>query len=430
MVSPLGDRNGPQDTSSGHPAFTTQSQADGSAWVNSDQMFRLIDSVLPFEACLYHQVLPLSIEGSRLNLGMVNPDDTAALDYVRRILAYINCSLVPRRISAEMHQKTLSSHLNQANQKKQAAQKAIAAPETPAVQSAPPRKPPRPVGDRSSQPTLIVDSPETLEPTLPNHKAPTPPPQPPALDETLNIELPTPPTPANIEFPTPPPPAPDSPESAVPSLDLQVNYISSPIEVLATLPPKQLLDELLGRILVGGIGRLYFERQQNQGRILWSQNGVLQSVLEKLPAALFQGVILELKRLTHLPMIPVQKPRQADIERLYQDSRLLLRFRVMPGTYGEEATLQVLRGAALKFYQQQQLATLSRDALGIAQQLQRKLDEIRDRAQQDLSLASNSLEALPALNQLLQSVDQQLKNLSAFQGTESDVSEPDSLDDL
>ena len=430
MVSPLGDRNGPQDTSSGHPAFTTQSQADGSAWVNSDQMFRLIDSVLPFEACLYHQVLPLSIEGSRLNLGMVNPDDTAALDYVRRILAYINCSLVPRRISSEMHQKTLSSHLNQASQKKQAAQKAIAAPETPAAQTPPPRKPPRPAGDRSSQPTFIVDSPETLEPAPPNHNSTPSTPQPPALDETLNIEFPTPLTPANAEFPTPPTPAQDSAESAVPSLDLQVNYISSPIEVLATLSPKQLLDELLGRVLVGGIGRLYFERQQNQGRILWSQNGVLQSVLEKLPAPLFQGVILELKRLTHLPMIPVQKPRQADIERLYQDSRLLLRFRVMPGTYGEEATLQVLRGAALKFYQQQQLATLSRDALGIAQQLQRKLDEIRDRAQQDLSFASNSLEALPALNQLLQSVDQQLKNLSTFQGTEPNVSEPDSPDDF
>ena len=418
MVSPLGDRNGPQDTSSGHPAFTTQSQADGSAWVNSDQMFRLIDSVLPFEACLYHQVLPLSIEGSRLNLGMVNPDDTAALDYVRRILAYINCSLVPRRISAEMHQKTLSSHLNQVNQKKQAAQKAIAAPETPAVQSPPPRRPPRPVGDRSSQPTFIVDSPETLEP-VPATYNPTPStPQPPALDETLNIELPAPPTPAQ---------EPDA--SAVPSLDIQVNYLSSPIEVLTTLSPKQLLDELLGRVLVGGIGRLYFERQQHQGRILWSQNGVLQSVLENLPAALFQGVILELKRMTHLPRLPVQKSRQADIERLYQNSRLLLRFRVMPGTYGEEATLQVLRGAALKFYQQQQLATLSRDALGIAQQLQRKLDEIRDRAQQDLSLASNSLEALPALNQLLQSVDQQLKNLSAFQGREPGPSDLDSSED-
>jgi hypothetical protein len=36
----------------------------------------------------------------------------------------------------------------------------------------------------------------------------------------------------------------------------------------------------LGRVLIGGIGRLYFERQSEQGRILWSQDGVLQSVLE------------------------------------------------------------------------------------------------------------------------------------------------------
>jgi len=239
----------------------------------------------------------------------------------------------------------------------------------------------------------------------------------PATSPPLLVELKSPPP-----KPTQPPEIPRLPKApaaptapALPILDIQPRHLSSPIEVLVALSPKNLLDELLGRVLVGGIGRLYFERQQHQGRILWSQNGVLQSVLEHLPAAVFQGVINELKRLTNLPMIPVQKPRQEEVERLYQNSRLLLRFRVMPGTYGEEATLQVLRGAALKFYQQQQLATLSRDALGIAQQLQRKLDEIRDRAETDLGLNGTPLEALPALNQLLQSVDQQLKNLNAFQ---------------
>ena len=86
---------------------------------DSEQMFQLIDSILPFEACLYHQVLPLSLKGTQLNLGMVNQEDSAALDYVRRILAYMNCSLVPQPISAERHQTALSAYLNHTGQHQQ-----------------------------------------------------------------------------------------------------------------------------------------------------------------------------------------------------------------------------------------------------------------------------------------------------------------------
>lgn len=424
MASPLGDRGGRQDTSPGNHPSLSSVPVDGMAWLDSAQMFQLIDSLLPFEACLYHQVLPLSVEGSRMNLGMVNLEDTAALDYVRRILAYINCSLVPRSISSEIHQKMLSAYLSHADQQKQKSQKAVPRLAQPSTSHSTSEPRPATSVDRNNQPTLVVDSPEKLD--IPGSKTDETEFMAPAAASSGPTTKPTPvqPAAATAKSTAPPeisapPEVPPSTATSLPILDVHPQHLSSPIEVLTALPPKDLLDELLGRVLVGGIGRLYFERQQNQGRILWSQNGVLQSVLENLPAAVFQGVINEMKRLTNLPMIPVQKPRQEEVERLYQQSRLLLRFRVMPGTYGEEATLQVLRGAALKFYQQQQLANLSRDALGIAQQLQRKLDEIRDRTQTDLSLNGTPLEALPALNQLLQSVDQQLKNLNAFQASHS-----------
>ena len=51
------------------------------------------------------------------------------------------------------------------------------------------------------------------------------------------------------------------------------------------------------------------------------------------------------------------------MERLYENTHLLLRLRINPAPLGEEANLQVLRGAALKFYQKQQLSKLSLDAL-------------------------------------------------------------------
>ncbi len=170
--------------------------------------------------------------------------------------------------------------------------------------------------------------------------------------------------------------------SALLVLDVQATHLSSPVKVLLTLSPENLLQELLGRVLTGGIGRLYFERQsQSSSRILWSRDGTLQSVLEEIPLPVFQEIINELKLLTRLPLIPVQVKTLVELACLYQKNRLLLRLQVMPGVYGEQATLQVLRGAALKFYQQRQVSRLSRDAVAITRQLLRKVNELQKRIQ-------------------------------------------------
>lgn len=368
-----------------------------------EAMFRLIDGILPFEACLYHQVVPLSLEGTRLNLGMVNIEETAALDYVRRILAYMNCSLHPVSLSAKNHQALLSAYLNYTGQLRSATTKEQ------------PEKPTDNI-DQHNKATLILNNPESLD-KLEAQTQTTSSPEKPSPTTSNNSHPRQSQSPKRTPNKSETPPFQSAPPSALslPVLDVQAHYLSSPVEVLATLPPKNLLNELLARVLAGGIGRLYFERHHDRGRILWSQNGVLQSVLEGLAPSVFQGVINELKRLTHLSMLPVEKPKQVEIERLYKNNRLLLRLRVMPATHGEEATLQVLRGTALKFYQQQQLENLSRDALGIAQQLQHKVNEIRERTRIDPSLTTGQLEALPALDELVKSLEEQIKSLRVVQ---------------
>jgi signal transduction histidine kinase len=208
-----------------------------------------------------------------------------------------------------------------------------------------------------------------------------------------------------------PPQVPTQLMTPIPPLVVQLNHLSRPAETLATLPPPELLQELLGRVLIGGIGRLYFEHQPRYGRILWSQNGVLQSVIDRLDLRHFRGIIAELKQLAGLPLVPVEQPRQVEIERLHERTRLLLRFRFIPTEQGEEATLQILRGAALKFYQQQQIATLERDALRIARQLQTKLNEIRDRARLESGMVAAKLEVLPALSQIIKTIEEQVDSL-------------------
>ncbi len=355
------------------------SSTDSAATMDSDRIFQLIDTVVPFEACLYYQVLPLSLEGNLFKLGVVDVQDDSALDYVQRILAYMNCSVTTEEIAPETQRSMLSAYLLHGNQVREPSLTETA----PAPAPIPAPKPinPAPTTSRSEADTLL-SVPEPSIRVADRLKPPDP--------EVLL-------TPAELSV-----------------LDVEAVHLSSPVEVLATLPAPQLLQELLGRVLVDGIGRLFFERHQSQGRILWSQDGVLKSILEGISPFLFQEVIDELKRLTDMPVSPVEHPKQVEVERIYGKTHLLLRLRVMPVGGKEEATLQVLRGAALRFYQQQQLSTLSRDALQLAKELQRKVNQIRDRTR----LSPLPLEGLPALEQVVRNVDDQLEALMQEQNIE------------
>lgn len=366
-----------------------------------EQIFQLMDSFLSFEACLYHQILPFGLKDNKLLLGMVHPEDAEALDYVSRIASYMNCTLIIEAIAADAHRRILSAYLNHKNISQLDTQQADREITVTIVDSF------ITSGDTYSEsqhlPTFIPPETQTNESSRQSVDLPSPnPDNPPQISTFL--------TSGNIGQQR------DTSEAPLvenlPILPVEVPELFSPVEVLATLPPKRLLEELLGRILAGGIGRLYLERQPYEGRILWSDNGVLQSVLDKLPLSVFQGVLNELKRFASLPITKVAEPKQIEKECLYQKTRLLLRLRVMPGIYGEEATLQVLRGAALKFYQQQQLTRLSRDALGISQQLSFKLHELQERLFLNRGLDSEQLEALVTLNQLVKTLDQQLKKLA------------------
>lgn len=348
-----------------------------------EQIFQLIDSLLPFEVCLYHQILPLKLQDNQLSLGMVNPEDSGALEYVNRIVSYLKGTMNTQEITDEIHRTLLSKYLSHKN--------------TSGLEAKPAQK-----LDTDIHGVEGVNTASQL------HKS--------SIVETEVVEIPHPQSnfqPTNNVLETSAiPEAPTVLLSDLTVLQVQTPELFSPIEALINLPPKKLLEELLGRVLGGGIGRLYLERQPYRGRIIWSDNGVLQSILEDLPLSIFQGVLNELKRFATIPLGIVAEPQQIEKECQYQDSRLLLRIRVMPGTNGEEATLQVLRGAALKFYQQQQLAHLSRDVIGISQQLSYKLHELQQKLQLNPHLKSEQSEALFTLTRLVEKLDHQVKILT------------------
>jgi type II secretory ATPase GspE/PulE/Tfp pilus assembly ATPase PilB-like protein len=351
------------------------------------EIFQLIESFLSFEACLYHQVLPLRFEDKSLILGMVNSTDDVALDYVNRILSYVNCTMLIHPMDAEIHRSILSAYLNHKNTS-QSVTKQIPLP--------------NPYLEQKSEQTQTTSKQASAE------KLSSP------QQGLIYID-----THAHTEIKKTAEPITDTSTTKIPVLSLPSPENFTQLELLPTLPSKKFLEELLGRVIVGGIGRLYFERLPYEGKILWSENGVLQSILEKLPLSVFQGALNELKRFANLRVTTFSEAKQIEKEYIYQNQRLLLRLRVMPGMYGEEATLQVLKGAALKFYQQQQLSRLGRDALGISQQLSFKLHELQERLLQSRNTSGEQFEALTALNRLLNNLDSQIKNLTTSENNEN-----------
>ena len=373
-------------------------------------MASLMDSVLPFEACLYHQVIPLSIEASHLNLGMVNPDDTSATDYVRRQIAYINYSLVTWTISSDWHRETLSKYLSYKSKTKPRADSKNSADQHSNPESNP--SPFSPINP-ADQATFIVDSPSII-PTGPDKSASSANPPNEVLSKSSWGQV----HPQAARNPNLSPPASkmysssqQTPKEAPLALNLPTESLPISFPEMGKLPPERLTQALLNRVLQDGIGRLYFERRETVGRILWSKDGIVQAALDGLPLPLFQSVINEFKRFTHLPLLTATKPQQVEIERTYRQERVVLRFRLIVGTNGEEATLQVLRGAALKFYQQQQINQLGRDALTFAHRLQSQVAQIRERSHQTFTMEGMTADTLTTLSHLLKDIDTEINAL-------------------
>ncbi|MGK7922492.1 MAG: hypothetical protein AB4080_21055 [Trichodesmium sp.] len=346
--------------------------------IDNPKVFALIDNILPFEACLYYQILPLSVEGSRVRLGIVDPKDASALDYARKLLSYLNCSLVTQEISSETQRSILSSYLNHLGHQK----------------------------SKNSRVNLASDNQPQINNSEDSHLRENYNSSQPKTQKAQKSEL------SNFQDSQSKKSASQIKSSSENSLSNNILELSLPdseqptsLEAIATLEPQKLLKELLVKVLNSGIGRLYFEQQQSQGRILWSQDGVLQSVIDNLAPNKIESIINELKILTKMSLIPIKKPRQVEIERIYQNHHILLRLRVMPGNYGEEATLQVLRGAALKFHQQQQLSLLSQEGLKLGKQLQVKINKISSRQH----LAPFQLDDLLSLQKLLNNIEHQVE---------------------
>jgi hypothetical protein len=371
--------------------------------IRTDLVFPLINTLLPFEACLYHGLLPLYVSDDEFYLGMVNLEDNAALAYAKQILSYLKYHIIPQTIDSETHHQVLSaylSHQSQSNLPRTEPPKLKAPAESELDTTEPWDR--EAIDDAAA--TVAFDLGQLDDASAVSAPMATPPQSPSEGDENdfddeaSTIEIPK--NSVSVRFSVAGLPIPGQ---ALPELVLPKPEIADP----RSLKPGEFLNVLLRRVLRSGIGRLFLAYEDGSGRVIWAENGEYKTVLQRVPPHQLNGAIVTLKQLMHLPMEALDQPIEAEIERLYQRQRVLLRLRITPKPTGEEATLQVLRGNALKFYQKHQLQHLSRDTKAIARQLQEKLDQLKLRTVSP----PPAPEVVTELDDVIANLEQQLQQL-------------------
>ncbi|MGF1537264.1 MAG: hypothetical protein ACFB4J_12395 [Elainellaceae cyanobacterium] len=444
--------------------------------VSVEQMFTLIESVLPVEICLHHQILPLFLEGRHLHLGMVYVADNVAFEYARRIIAYLNYSLIKQVIPSKALQTALSAYLKhhagdaeKRGLERLTAQSSSTSRESPrptrvkvearatAAEEPPAPAQPKPTpasasrlasppiqapglsrrdrkpkvipgaahprdrrqdshkaqqapDPRLERETYIVDRPETLDEAYlpPEIQLESKSLRPAALSERSVQTTPVQSkSPTSESFDRPP----QGRFGQLPTLSLDIRHPELPFERLTELSPKHLLPELLARVLVGNISRLYFEHQRDRGRILWSDDGVLRSAIDPIDKDKLEGVLQELRQIMQTRMTALQNHNDAELEFAYGEATVLLRFRATDGEHGENAMLQILQGATLKFYRRQQIVRLGQDAIDAAKQVQSRVSELKSRMAKLPDSADGQFEVLGDLCRILRSLEQQVSML-------------------
>ena len=391
------------------PSRSSQQQQTSSPEILKAQeaIFKLIDSVVSLEFCLHYQVIPLELEDNYLTVGMINTRDKTALNFIRPIAASLNYSLEIQSISSGEHQLILAAYLKQSSlvpgqqknktktnkasrdmsketmidqQMFQAApvQSQVSLDASSTISEMPGQKP-KSAKNLHERATLIVDSEKnqphqsqiiSSEPQIHKLQSVS---EVEGVPETIAVPI-VESTQESIAQPI----IESSKESiAAPNIGVKAKHTKQSIDNLAALEPKQLWQELLAKILEGGIGRLYLERYPNYGRIIWSRDGVIQLSLDKVKLSVFQQIIREIKTLGKQPLSPLKKPKKVAIERIYDQERILLRLEFLVGQSGDEITIQVLRGEALEFYEQRQVEKSVEQAIYFAEKMEKTLRKIR-----------------------------------------------------
>ena len=447
-------------------SLNSQSAAFADCIANSKQIFELIDTILPLESCLRHQILPLKIHGNLLTVGMVEPDDKNALNFICPVATSFNYHLDFKTIDSQTHQLILSAYLKEPS----------SAPAGDRNQTIVDIQPDSNHRDRQKtyidiqpdsnhrdhQKTYIDIQPDsshrdhqkTFIDIQPNEqfsgntadKSMTLTEMPEDFDFALNLaaqskqedvkqaadksmtltEMPSDfvSKKQSVDFHERPTMiVEDAPQinhiSAEPKdvklQDYQVDeYGVLEITAEPVIESKDFLDtlnsqfsyrELLVKVLDNDVDTLQLVRHSDRGRIICSKNNSLKSSLDRVAIPIFQTLIDEIKTLAQIPLATLTSNKKVAMERFHQQERIIFRLEFIPNQYGEEIIIHILRGNSLLAYEKQQIDKLSQQALNLAQKLEKTLKKM------NLCFSSARPDNMRDLRLVQQKIDRHLKSL-------------------
>lgn len=427
---------------------------------NSKRIFQLIDSFVPVEFCLRHQVLPLDLKNKNLSIGMIDPEDSKTLNSLNSIVGSFGYGLTVKSIDIQTHQLIIENYLQCPNpgSKRDPMKQTIidesVAPinnnrrrrldSAPTIISIPEETPSFKKEDASA---TLIDLPPDLdlikEQALANNSLSSS-----GVDATMTLtDIPPDFLESKTEridqherltLITEEPEELDSSDKIathhllVHSGETQISpliretqstsegakvedfFVSDipaqnqegPTDFLASSSDQLSWQRLLEASLEREVEQLHFKRYSTEGSIVAINNRITVSSLDRIEVSSFCSTINEIKTMTKLSLVPLKSPQKFVLEKFHNQERVLLRIEFIPNQYGEEVMVQILRNKALEFYEQKQMDKMSEQAFLLAKKLEETVRKMR--VCFDSAIPSNIKE----LQAVQQEIDRQLKLLN------------------
>ena len=391
--------------------------------IHYEQVINLMKSIISLEYCLQYQIIPLNLEQSCLHMGMIDPQDRDALDFVKTITKALGYSLEIKQIDSYTHQLALAEYLQsnhisipaQDNEPSQASAQNLRDSAMTVVGDISFEEQPQNLDNKATIIAEQIEQPQKISKSVLEDSKSTV--YAPIAEELSESSISSQPVAETISPPTAKVKAQQEsltyqnlePEENIaldPFLDFDlfepsVNYGLTE-ESLQQLTPTELWQELFDKILDGSITRLYLEPDRQQGKIVWSPDGIIELSLDRVSLDTLQTLIKEIKTLAKIPLQPLEKTKKVAIEKHYQQERLQLHLDICPSQWGDNITINVLRGDALRLYEQQQMKKMSEQALSLTQKLAKTLNMMRTR------FAPIAIDNLEEIQQVKQEIERQL----------------------
>jgi hypothetical protein len=400
---------------------------------NSKEIFELIDAVFPVDSCRHYLVLPLSLQGNDLSMGMLDPNNEESLKFVNSIAKVFKYNLSLQLIDEQTLQIILASYPQNSQQSSRQTRnknesktfidatvidEAFAANDSSVSNQISRRQ----LAD--SAPTIVSQSDEQTEPQKSNF-SPNLAGLPADLDFLRDLDLSPqqdfqphktevdksatvyeiPPEFLNqqqsnnldhkqtiISVDSLPSLAQeDSPdELAIALQEAQISDLiaeishqtidpetSQSVDFLIKLNSQLSWQKLLEQAFKYHSEEINLTRFSDRGSITTQKDNLLQSSLNQVPLPIFCSLIDEIKRMAKIPLDMSNHARKVVLERFYQQERILLRLEFTVQAEQELVIVQIFRDKNLAIYEQQQMDKVSEQALNLAKQLEKTLRKIQ-----------------------------------------------------